>query len=151
MRTDPRIPLEMLENCVCTRVRTAARLVTRAYDAALRPSGLKASQLAVLAAVASDEDDLASIAELSGVLSMDRTTLSRNLKPLVAQNLLSFDEEGGGRAKAVRITRAGEARLKDALPLWRKAQRALGRQSGEQRLAELHGRLLDLIRSYRAP
>jgi len=91
---------------------------------------------------------LASIAELSSVLSMDRTTLSRNLKPLVAENLVSFDEDGGGRAKAVRITRAGQARLKDALPLWRKAQRALGQQAGEERLAELHGRLLDLIRSY---
>jgi len=144
----PEIAVEMLEKCACTRLRTAARLVTRAYDAALRPSGLKASQLAVLVAVASDKDELASIAELSSVLSMDRTTLSRNLKPLVAENLVSFDEDGGGRAKAVRITRAGQARLKDALPLWRKAQRALGQQAGEERLAELHGRLLDLIRSY---
>ena len=148
MSNRPNIATEMLEKCACTRLRTAARLVTRTYDAALRPSGLKASQLAVLVAVASDKDELASIAELSSVLSMDRTTLSRNLKPLVAEKLISFDEDGGGRAKAVRITGAGQARLRGALPLWRKAQRVLGQQAGEDRLAELHGRLLELIRSY---
>jgi DNA-binding MarR family transcriptional regulator len=148
MSIRPDIAMEMIEECACTRLRTAARLVTRAYDAALRPCGLKASQLAVLAAVAADRDEVASIAELSSVLSMDRTTLSRNLKPLVAEKLVSFDEDGGGRAKAVRITRAGEARLKDAVPLWRKAQRALGQRTGEARLSELHGRLFELIRSF---
>jgi DNA-binding MarR family transcriptional regulator len=148
MSIKPDIAMEIIEECACTRLRTAARLVTRAFDAALRPSGLKASQLAVLVAVAADKNELASIAELSSVLSMDRTTLSRNLKPLVAEKLVSFDEDGGGRAKAVRITRAGQARLKDALPLWRKAQRTLGQQAGEERLAELHSRLLELIRSY---
>ena len=46
---------EIIENCACHRVRTAARVVTRAYDEALRPVGLRATQLSVLLAVAAED------------------------------------------------------------------------------------------------
>jgi len=70
---------QLVDACACTRLRTAARLVTRAYDEALRAAGVNASQLAVLAAV--DVDDATSIAALSKRLAMDRTTLgSRRLE-----------------------------------------------------------------------
>ena len=137
---------ELLEQCACTRVRTAARLVTRAYDEVLRPAGLGASQLAVLAAVAAGKE--ASIAGLSKVLCMDRTTLSRNLKPLVAQRLVTLTESGIGRSKAVRITSAGAAKLKEAVPLWRKAQIALAQQAGDRHLAALNDQLVQLISTY---
>ena len=137
---------ELLELCACTRARTAARLITRAYDDKLRPAGIKASQLSVLAAI--DSVDVPSIAALSQVLSMDRTTLSRNLKPLVAAKWVTVAEEGGGRGKTARITPTGRAKLKQGIPLWRKAQHALDRQAGESRLGELNARLLHLIRTY---
>lgn len=135
-----------LEQCVCTRVRTAARLITRAYDKTLRPAGIKASQLAVLAAVASVE--VTSIVALSKALCMDRTTLSRNLKPLVSEKLVTLTEDGGGRSKTARITKAGQAKLTEAVPLWRKAQLALAEQAGEGRLNDLNVRLFHLIRTY---
>lgn len=137
---------ELLGQCVCARVRTAARLVTRAYDDMLRPAGIEASQLAVLAAVASDE--MASIAALSKVLCMDRTTLSRNLRPLIAQKLVTLTETGTGRSRSARITRTGEAKLKAAVPHWRKAQLALTEQAGAHHLAALNAQLLQLISSY---
>jgi DNA-binding MarR family transcriptional regulator len=137
---------DLIEQCTCTRVRTAARLITRAYDNALRPAGLKASQLAVLAAVASSE--VASIAALSKALSMDRTTLSRNMQPLVYEKLVTLVEDGGGRSKAARITKNGEARLQMAIPLWRKAQLALARQAGVGPLNELSTQLTHLINTY---
>lgn len=137
---------ELLEQCACTRVRTAARLVTRAYDELLRPVGLEASQFAVLAAVAAGE--VASIAALSKVLCMDRTTLSRNLKPLVAQRLVTLTEGGTGRSKAARITPTGAAKLKEAVPLWRRAQVALAQQAGERHLAALNHELIHLIGTY---
>jgi DNA-binding MarR family transcriptional regulator len=139
-------PKDLIEQCTCTRVRTAARLVTRTYDNALRPAGLKASQLAVLAAVASAES--ASIAALSKALSMDRTTLSRNLQPLLYEKLVTLVEDGGGRSKSARITKNGEARLQMAIPLWRKAQLSLARQAGAGRLNELGEQLTHLIRTY---
>jgi DNA-binding MarR family transcriptional regulator len=137
---------DLLEQCACTRLRTAARLVTRAYDDALRSAGVKASQLSVLAAV--DAVELASIVALSQVLAMDRTTLSRNLGPLVTQGFITLSEDAGGRAKTARITNTGQAKLKEAIPLWRRAQATLTRQAGAGEVDDLNLRLAHLIRSY---
>ena len=100
---------QLLENCACTRVLTAARLMTRAYDEALQPSGVTAAQLAILAAV--DADETSSIAELSKRLSMDRTTLSRNLKPLEKARWIRLGAEGWKRSKTVHLTSEGRERL----------------------------------------
>src|SRR5262245_30357184 len=58
----------LLNECACSKVRTAARAVTRVYDDALRPVGLRGTQLSVLVAVASSE--AVSIASLSRMLGM---------------------------------------------------------------------------------
>src|SRR5215475_7387647 len=121
----------MLATCACACIRNAARVVTRVYDEFLRDSGLKASQLAVLAAT--DALERASITELAKALFMDRTTLSRNLKPLVAQGFVTLGEEGWRRSKTIHITPPGQALLKAALPLWTQAQEDLARRLGEKR------------------
>jgi DNA-binding MarR family transcriptional regulator len=119
---------EMLQRCACNRIRTLARQVTRSYDDWLRPTGLRASQLAVLAAA--DALDAPSIAGLSKALRMDRTTLSRNLRPLVASRLVELREDG--RSKTIQITAKGRSAIAGAFPLWRKAQLAtLRRLDGE--------------------
>src|SRR4051812_16926913 len=82
----------LLDECACQKVRMAARAVTRAYDEALRPVGLRATQLSVLVAVAAE--DAVSIASLSRVLGMDRSTLTRNLRPLEKEGLVSMGAEG---------------------------------------------------------
>jgi DNA-binding MarR family transcriptional regulator len=123
---------EMLAQCACTRVRTVSRLVTKIYDDILRPTGLKASQLASLAAI--DSMDAPSIVALSKTLQMDRTTLSRNLLPLIAAGLVVVQEEGYGRSKATKLTSKGNAMLKAAYPLWLKAQGDLRRKFGKDLL-----------------
>src|SRR5262245_46236143 len=95
----------LLANCACARIRNAARVISRVYDDFLHDAGLKASQLAVLAAV--DASELGSITELSQALLMDRTTLSRNLQPLVAQGLVTVGAESWRRSKKIHITPAG--------------------------------------------
>jgi DNA-binding MarR family transcriptional regulator len=109
-----------MDACACTRVRTAARLITRAYDDALRPAGVNASQLAILAAI--DVDEATSIAGLSKRLAMDRTTLSRNLKPLQAAGLVRLGAEGWKRSKTVHLTTQGRKVLTRAKGLWEDAQ-----------------------------
>jgi len=79
---------------------------------------------------------------------MDRTTLSRNLQPLVYEKLVLLVEDGGGRSKTAKITKNGEARLQMAIPLWRKAQQALAKQAGTGPLSELSAQLTHLIRTY---
>src|SRR5215470_15477484 len=93
---------ELVDACACTRVRTAARLMTRVYDEALRPAGLNASQLAILSAV--DLGEATSIAELSKRLAMDRSTLSRNLRPLERARWIRLGVEGWKRSRTVRVT-----------------------------------------------
>jgi len=94
--------------------------MTRAYDEALRPSGVSAAQLAILAAV--DVGEAASIAELSKRLAMDRTTLSRNLKPLERARWIRLGAEGWKRSKTVHVTTEGRQRLARATALWETAQ-----------------------------
>jgi DNA-binding MarR family transcriptional regulator len=111
---------ELIDSCACTRMRTAARLMTRAYDEALRPSGVSASQLAILAAI--DVGEATSIAELSKRLAMDRTTLSRNLRPLESAKWIRVGAEGWKRSRTVQVTAAGKQRLTQAASLWEAAQ-----------------------------
>ena len=137
---------KLLATCACNHIRTASRLVTRVYDALLRDTGLKASQLAALAAI--DSTETVSIAELSKKLSMDRTTLSRNLKPLIAARLVELGEEGWRRSKLIRITPAGQERVAAAIPLWERAQADTLGRLGEKRWQAVSTHLGALIAQY---
>jgi DNA-binding MarR family transcriptional regulator len=121
---------EVIENCACHKVRTAARAVTRAYDEALRPVGLRATQLAVLVGVAMDK--AISINALAELMGMDRTTLTRNLGPLEKQGLVTRGTEGWRRSRALEVTKKGRSRLRQALPLWSGAQQALKKKLGNR-------------------
>lgn len=136
---------DVLENCACHRVRIAARAVTRAYDEALRPVGLRATQLSVLVAAATD--DALSITALAKLMGMDRSTLARNLRPLETEGLIELGLEGWRRSRALTITKKGRVRLREALPLWLKAQQALQRRLGDQSWNVIRRDLDELIRA----
>ena len=114
--------------CVCNKTRIAARVVTRIYDEALRPVRLRATQFALL--VALGEGGAMSIAALAKVIAMDRSTLTRNLRPLEAGGLVARGDEGWRRSKGVELTAKGRARLQQGLPLWRAAQSEMMRKLG---------------------
>jgi DNA-binding MarR family transcriptional regulator len=136
---------EVVDRCACHRVRMAARAVTRFYDERLRPAGLRATQLSVLVAVASDE--VTSITALAAFMGMDRSTLTRNLSPLEKQSLIKVGAEGWRRSRTIEITSKGRARLRDALPLWEDAQKALQKQLGERSWDAMRSHLDGLIRA----
>jgi len=123
----------------------AARAVTRAYDDALRPVGLRATQLAVL--VATGNEGSVSIAALAKLMGMDRTTLTRNLRPLEQEGLIAVGPEGWRRSRTVEITTAGRSRLLEAFPYWERAQQTLRRNLGDQDWANVHNSLDQLIRA----
>ena len=136
---------EVLENCACHRVRIAARAVTRTYDDALRPVGLRATQLSVLVAAAAD--DAISITSLAKNIGMDRSTLTRNLRPLESEGLIVVGLEGWRRSRGLQITKKGRSRLQEALPLWKKAQQRLLRKLGDRRWERIRSDLDHLIRA----
>ena len=115
----------------------AARAVTRAFDDALRPAGLRASQLAVLVAI-NNNDGAISIIALAKIMGMDRSTLTRNLRPLEKEGLVAIGSEGWRRSRALEITKKGQSRLREALPLWQRAQIALRRNLGDRGWTNVH-------------
>ena len=86
---------EILSTCACHKTRMAMRSVTRAYDEALRPLGLRATQLLLLVAIAAE--GAMSISALADTIGMDRSTLTRNVQPLEEEGLIQRGGEGWRR------------------------------------------------------
>src|SRR5512144_2309251 len=135
---------DLLEACACHKVRMASRALTRSYDDMLRTTGLRATQLSVLAAIAVEGST--SIAALAEVIGMDRTTLTRNIRPLEREGLIAIGHEGFRRSRTLSVTREGRARLREAIPAWQKAQDRLARRLGRSWL-EAHRLLEELARA----
>lgn len=132
-------PTGGIANCTNFALRKASRAVTQMYDQALAPSGLKVTQLPILALTG--RHGPIPIARLADELVMDRTTLSRNLKPLERQGWLTVTAGADQRERLVTLTEAGQAALDTALPLWRAAQKkihdALGGDTWERLMEDL--------------
>ena len=109
-------------DCTCFRVRGAARRVTQIYGRHLAPTRLKISQFSLLGFVTAEGP--VSIGRLSDLLTTDRTTLTRNLRPLIRDGLVRIDEGEDRRVRKAAITPAGEEAARRAFPFWKKAQDA---------------------------
>jgi DNA-binding MarR family transcriptional regulator len=114
--------------CACQKVRIAARAVTRAYDEALRPVGLRSTQFTVL--VAASVAAGIPLNQLATMLGLERTTLTRSLDG-IEKGLIRV-ESVDGRTRNVVLTQRGKDRLDLALPLWNQAQQNLRTRLGEQ-------------------
>jgi DNA-binding MarR family transcriptional regulator len=108
------------QQCACAAMRRASRAITHHYDAELRSSGLRNTQFTLLATLA--QTGPMSMIRLAAFLSLERTTLTRNLKPLLRDGLVALREEKDGRVRAIAITEKGETTARNAYPLWKKAQ-----------------------------
>jgi DNA-binding MarR family transcriptional regulator len=123
------------------------RVVSQAYDAALRPSGLRATQFTLLAVLA--HKGKIPLTKLSEILVMDRTTLTRNLKPLLAKGWLEIGREKDERIRLISITGPGRTILAGATPLWREAQARVTVELGQMRLTGLIDDLNALVGAIR--
>ena len=116
-----RLAAEAVGGCIATRLRLAARVVTKVYDDALRPFGLTVSQMALLA-VAAYRGALRQ-SDVGALLQMDNSTLSRNLERMRASGWLEEVAEEDTRVHTHRLTASGKTLLERAMPPWRAAQR----------------------------
>lgn len=148
MNGPDRLAETLLANCLCHKARMAARVITRAYDDALRPSGLRATQLSVLAAVGAR--GALSIKALADSLEMERTTLTRNLRPLEEKGYVVLAPEARHRSRMLTLTDAGRDALAGAVPLWEEAQRAVRKRLGERRWPAAQTALQELIADTRS-
>jgi len=128
-------------NCACFNLRKATRVVTQFFDEKLQPSGLLVNQFTLMAALA--QAGSPTMKTLAQILVMDRTTLTRNLKPLLRQALISVESGQDQRERILTLTAAGQSALAEAFPLWEEAQQqvieGLGKEQWQTLLSGLAG------------
>ena len=98
--------------CLATRVRQLSRIITRVYDDAMRPLGITASQYTLLAQLAA-RDGITAV-EIGHELDIEKSTLSRNLKRLLALGMIIMDPPAGRRGRGLHLTPKGQAILAEA-------------------------------------
>ena len=108
--------------CFVLHARMTARLLSRAYEAAMRPSGLTVAQFGLLGTIG--HGGSLSETALAERLGLERTTLVRNLKILADRGWVEAGP-GDGRGLCHRLTPGGAEALGAAIPLWEAAQRAV--------------------------
>ena len=131
-------------SCASFNFRRAARAVTSFYDRALEPFGIRSTQFTILIGVAKSQPT--SISALSELLVIDPTTLTRSLRLLKKQGLLSISERSTGRQRFLKLTPRGEQVLGASLPAWREAQERFVRTVGAEYWVNFRNELEKLAR-----
>jgi DNA-binding MarR family transcriptional regulator len=132
-QTEPAAP----RGCTCFKLRSLNRRVTAVYDRALAPAQMRVTQYSLLAQLRRLGG--ASMSALADAMEMDRTTLTRNLKPLLEAGWIEVAlSEQDARVRTVRLTAAGEAQFQTARAHWRRAQSEVNATVGAADLSLLH-------------
>ncbi len=128
---------QIAAECVSVRLRMINRVVTNIYDDALRPFGLKISQMNILVAAA--KMGTVRPTDLGEVLHLDPSTLSRNLDRMKARGWLEVvNDDQDARAQPIRLTRQGRTLLDKAASAWEPVQKKVTQLLGEAVVEHLH-------------
>lgn len=134
------------DRCTCFAIRRAARHVSQGYDRALASTGLRTTQFSLLSAL--DRHGPRNPAVLAEALLVDRTTMSRAVRPLERDGLVAIaPDPEDGRGRILAITPAGRAKLEEARPLWSLTEARQREAFGEERSRQLHALLANLVRA----
>ena len=129
--------------CIAVRMRMLNRVVTNIYDDALRPLGVRVSQMNIL--VAAGKMGTARPAEVCERLHLDVSTLSRNVERMKARGWLEVIPDDDGRAQPFRLTNDGRKLLEKAAPAWKKAQKQAKSLLGDG-IVDLLGQAVERLR-----
>lgn len=124
-----------VRHCACFNLRKTSRAITQHYDRVLQPSGLRVTQFTILAVTALAET--IPITQLAKQLVMDRTTLTRNLRPLEKQGFIEIIPGEDLRTRYVTLSKKGRNALIKALPLWEEAQQRFESGLGDERFQSM--------------
>lgn len=132
---DQHSPFHDCRDCTCSALRRASRAVTQHYEASFRGTGLRATQFTLLATLA--QTGPLPLTTLANMLGLERTSLTRNLRPLQKRGFVSSAGNVDQRVRLVAITQEGEAAALAALDAWKRAQASVDevlRGTGVERL-----------------
>jgi DNA-binding MarR family transcriptional regulator len=123
------------QQCHNLNLRKAMRVMNRVYDSHLQPEGINVGQFSLLRAVALLGQTTNK--ELQSVLSMEQTTLTRNLKPLMRDLYIQVSPGIDRRQRLLSLTPLGQTKYSDASLLWQQAQIHIEQQLGETQSAQI--------------
>ena len=133
--------------CMCGSFRRTARALTQMYEEALRPLGLRATQLTILQALSLVGE--VSQGRLGEMLAMDSTSLTRTLAIMRRAGWIAEHPGADLRERRLKLSGAGERKLGGALTAWEGVQSRLRRRLGEKSwksLLQLTHHVTDLVR-----
>jgi DNA-binding MarR family transcriptional regulator len=117
--------------CCCFNMRKVMRAVTQFFDRYLESADIRSTQFTLLVALSSI--NAKTLTEIAENLVMDRTTLTRNLKPLEKLELITTIQPLDKRSKAYVLTEKGKAIVIKAIPLWEEAQQNIVNALGDEK------------------
>lgn len=149
MSFNPTTPISSYQNinaqCCCFGLRKATRAITQFYDRYLEPAGIRATQFTLLLTLSSATGK--TLTEMAEGLVMDRTTLTRNLKPLEKAGFITTMKLADKRSKGYVLTDAGRQAIEKGVPLWKTAQQHVVGKLGDERYHHFLGEL-KAVQSY---
>lgn len=135
--------VHLARNCAGINLRRAAQAITNRYDHVFMDAlGLRATQIPPLVVLYLAGPQ--TVQEIARYLDRDRTTLTRNLKPLEEAGLVEIAPGEDQRTRVAKLTPQGEQVLLQALPIWEKVQDEVVQGMGEDRFRELLDGLVSL-------
>lgn len=125
----------MAKECIATRVRLLNRVVTKAYDDCLRPLGLRSAQQTILVAISLMKAPTPTHIERR--LSLDKSTVSRNVERMQRRGWVEFVPGEDGRSHHLKLTAKGAQLLRESAAAWQLAQKKVGFLLGKEGVTAL--------------
>ena len=126
----------------CFNFSAITRLITKLFDDALSPAEITSSQFTLL--ITLDSPEFSTMTQIAQLLSLDRTTLARNLAPLQRLDLIKQEPSADRRAKIFKLTSKGHDAIQTAFPLWEKLQYDLTQAFGPNKHLHMLSYISDL-------
>jgi DNA-binding MarR family transcriptional regulator len=126
--------------CTLLRLRRTTRRITQIYDHHLAPLGLRVTQYSLLGNLIMHAP--IAIGAFADIMDMDRTTLTRNVQPLIRAGWVELVAGDDRRLRTLAVTTEGKAMFRRAVPLWRAAESSLRQTVGADEIGRLQ-HLLD--------
>ncbi len=132
-----------LTECSCNTIRRSARKITQFYESSLREAGVKPTQFSILATLANTGP--IQLTPLADRLLLERTSLTRNLNVLERYGWVQLQTGvEDSRQRIVSLSEKGYEQLDHAIPYWKKAQKAIANEMGQDTITGLRKTLNEM-------
>ena len=120
--------LDISKACFAVRLRKFNREVSGIYDGYLRPHGLTIAQFNLLVSIGAHGK--VSPSRLAQVLSLEKSTVSRNVEKMQVNKWVKTTPHDDKRRHLLALTDSGEKLLEKVIPAWHLAQKETEKNYG---------------------